>query len=572
MAKKKAKGARAKSGGEWKPAWKTPTEGVHPELTGMGLRFTAEYRAAVQASDLIDAIRGVMPILLNLLGDHTVELEVGKALPSAHGCGLEFDDSGYRCTVKCMLAELTHAEPWRVLAENFEGGVHGICASRGGGKTLRRIWSIAWDGLDASGSIRNLGGGCFFSFTVEAQHVVPGGADDWSHWSVRAKPQLSKKERLTSWQGLMETFFEASSTVAGFVQGGGELTHVRRVRFGSGHEVLSRLGHSRVLSALQLPRQADDLRIVVPTAATVLGPDQCARLGGAEAVVARAHSESASHDEDTVWGLRVKKLGSGMLIQFESIGEWIENDSPDFEYELLWVMSLLNEAGLLKQINATTKSEVAEHFADERRLLVEEQNLIIGMGLGSRLKSDSKVIRDSAAGDAPFTPPTARPACVCSARSVIEDCPDDEFVRENVVCWRVRPREGPVDAGLTVYARHSAELGQLIAPVLVGSLDAERAALAFHPRVHGYDAMCEAAESPEGKRREASYGRLKQAVCAKCQCRVFQVWAALEYPDDLEEGDLGAGAKVEEWFSWFWLVTKCASCGEVQAVVDHECA
>lgn len=563
MAKKKMRKA---SGGEWRPAWTTETSGNQPELRGLGFRLAAVNREQENPEDTFGAAcRTVLPALLNLLGDHMVEVELGKPKPEVWKSGFEFRQQQYSQSVELKLSELVRPETWARMRKLFDGGIGTMRASRGGGSSRHEVWSIDVSPhmffVDAHEFNRLV-----WTLTVAAEHVEPAQQDNWQE-SAEAHQihAIGARDRDKCWQGLIETFFETADKFPGFLRGEGGLVRLESRGTTAGDRVALCSSDERMLAALRVLLGGDELSVVLPTAVTVLGPEQCKRLGGAEAIVAKARMEEAAYTEQSDWGLRVTKLGSSVLLQFSDVNDWVYgNDRCTDRPSMAWVLSLLHGGGLLAQAGPQVTADAEKYSAWKRSRLRGQDDVGADASGLNAMENSSR--------SAKMTLPKGRPSIVRSERSVIEDCPDDEFVRENVVCWRVRPREGAVDAGLTVYARHSAELGRLIAPALVGSLDAERAALAFHPRVHGYDAMCEVAEVPEGKRREASYGRLKQAVCAKCQCRVFQVWAALEYPDDLEEGDLGAGAKVEEWFSWFWLVTKCASCGEVQTVVDHECA
>lgn len=564
MAKKKARKA---SGSEWKPSWKTETAGFQPELRGLGFRLSGVVRAGQQPTDAFESVcRTLFPILLNLLGDHMVELDVGRPTRKAWEINFAFRQHEYGQSAELRLSELVKPETWVRMAELFDGGIGALTAFRGGGALRHEVWSIGVSQYMHFAIARD-DKKDVWTLNVAAEHIEPL-VPDWWHApeGPRAHTPLSEDDRMWSWQGLIETFFSAVSVLPGFIRGEGGLVRRRSCRRTFGDEVAQLTSDEQMLAHLRVLLNTDDLAIVLPSAATVLGPEQCQRLGGADEIVAKAQADLIAGSEQCAWGdLRVMRIQSSVLIQFSDVTAWVDpRGGTAVVASFNWVMSLLRSGGLLVQVGPAV-SKSAEEYVSWKRSIVE-RNRAEDAALRQRGDEHELLTPTSAAL------PTSRPACVRSASSIIEDCPDKELAGGGLVCWRVRPREGPVDAGLTVYARHSAELGQLIAPVLVGSLDAERAALAFHPRVHGYDAMCEAAESPEGKRREASYGRLKQAVCKGCQSRVFHVWAALEYPDDLEEGDVGAEARVEEWFSWFWLVTRCASCGEVQTVVDHECA
>jgi hypothetical protein len=120
-------------------------------------------------------------------------------------------------------------------------------------------------------------------------------------------------------------------------------------------------------------------------------------------------------------------------------------------------------------------------------------------------------------------------------------------------------------AATTVFGVQRKDL-TFVSPICLGSPDQQRAWFTFNDAIHGYDGEMfpDLSRSPRA---------LRQLVCPTCSGRLFECSAVFEYPCDregLEEDDLWA--RREDFFTWFYLVARCAACGWQRTVASVECA
>lgn len=119
---------------------------------------------------------------------------------------------------------------------------------------------------------------------------------------------------------------------------------------------------------------------------------------------------------------------------------------------------------------------------------------------------------------------------------------------------------------LAVFGASSRDTTTLHGPLLFGSAKRERAAAAFNPAKDGYDGELSGADADDTPRR------LKQFACPRCDGRSFNLRAALEYPDDLDDLEESHRARAEDFFTWLWIIGRCPACAWEGIIADHECA
>jgi hypothetical protein len=106
-----------------------------------------------------------------------------------------------------------------------------------------------------------------------------------------------------------------------------------------------------------------------------------------------------------------------------------------------------------------------------------------------------------------------------------------------------------------------------------------RSGVIFDDRRHGYNVMIgviELGTAESGRPREPDGGVPAEHACPGCGARVAEVWARFEHCnescDDSFAAELQTDGREQDYFSWFTLVGRCESCGQVTTVSEAECA
>jgi hypothetical protein len=138
------------------------------------------------------------------------------------------------------------------------------------------------------------------------------------------------------------------------------------------------------------------------------------------------------------------------------------------------------------------------------------------------------------------------------------DCTTEFWIRPNTR-----------DEAFAVYGTPMRDTNQLGSPIRVGAVRRERAAFTFDMESDGWDGEFSTRE----RLLRPHPRRTKQFVCPECQGRMFKLRAAFEYPLDGElASDKAAWSHRQDYFTWFWLLARCAACDWRGTVGDCECA
>jgi hypothetical protein len=89
--------------------------------------------------------------------------------------------------------------------------------------------------------------------------------------------------------------------------------------------------------------------------------------------------------------------------------------------------------------------------------------------------------------------------------------------------------------------------------------------------VHGYDA-----ELGHGSCTGRGKGGRNRFSCPKCRPSSMEVYVRFEYPDDLLDDEFDSfedfRGREQDLFTWFTLLGRCTTCGELIGISDLECA
>lgn len=513
--------------------WKGPPLGndLYSPLLHLALR--ADFRGAHKSHSNVPEF---LAFVADLLGDHRAEFYTSFLAPRAWATDLPWRQKYHGAALTMPLSTFAEPRTWRLVLDLADGQYWQISARRGGGAKRHVVWTMGQE-WRRFGSIDGL------DFLLSARHI-------------------SDRSRV---HDLAAAFF-AAVAADGAIGGCGEVVQTDSPEFMNWYPTDDCSGRS-LLDLLQLEEyNRQGPRLAAPRLMTLLTTPQLERLGGLDSLVARAKSAGlricCEKPPYCTIGMRHPEIVFGAL----PAGAWLavkdlqtlsfslaHGGGPDCPSSMLWLFDELRQADLLV---ATGPPLFPAHRDLECRRLAEYER-------HSSVRPRSESRKDDQASRLAYLR-SHPPRCV-RTRAVLETKPPAGLSAE-AICFRLDPQA--LSKALTIYGRATRGEGMLGSPVLVGSLEVDRAALYFDSRIHGFDGE----NSPPAPEKARPIGRLKQLVCPKCGGRLFHVWAAFE-PDDEGQGTPVSGRpRPEDLFTWFWLHAKCAACRWRDTVTDVECA
>lgn len=512
--------------------WKGPPLGndLYSPLVHLALRADFRGRHASHPN-----VPGFLALIADVLGDHRAEFYTSALAPRAWATDLPWRQKYHGAALTMPLSKFTEPGTWGLVLELTDGEGWRMCARRGGGSKRHVVWTLGQE-WRTFGSIDGL------DFLLSARHVDRTRVHD-----------------------LAAAFF-AAVAAEGAIGGWGEVVQTDSPEFMSWYPTDDCTGRS-FLHRLQLEEyNRQGPRLATPRLMTLLTAPQLERLGGLDSLVARAKSAGlrvcCGKPPYCTIGMRHPEIVFGAL----SAGAWIavkdlqtlslslaHGSCPDCPPSALWLFDELRRADLLV---ATGPPLFPAHRELESRMLAEfERQSAVRPRNGSRADDPAKRLAYLRSHP---------PRCI-RTRAVLETKPPQGLSAETL-CFRLDPPA--LSKALTVYGRAIRGENMLGSPVLVGSLELDRAALYFDSRIHGVDGE----NTPPVPEHARPIGRLKQLVCPKCGGRLFHVWAAFEPDDEGSATPVSERPRPEDQFTWFWLHAECAACRWSDTVTDVECA
>jgi|GEM_PF-5332693 len=444
----------------------------------------------------------------------------------------------YSWELAISVEQIRNERVWRLVLEDTKDSLSEVASFRGGGASRHMLWSI------------NLGHSNEFSFQLAK--LLPTTDDT----------DADENAVLDVWR----TYFRVVGTSPA-IFGDGRLVRVSSDIRGSWDiDYPDNFADAYTDHLFGVAKDHGWFGIPAVTPTTYLGGAIVKRLGGVRALRARfdamcddAIAAGSIDPEFPATMPRAPEVcGNGMLAMYASG----VSDTSALRYELhdtaaqrllWWLMDELIAANLFLPARTGRIAE-ANRLTREYRAKVASGEI---NEPGSRTVDSARSIAEYAGMIR-----TLQPRCVTQGQ-VAKDCP--KRFAPNRVIWRI---------GNLLHSAHPVygvavkkDPTALAAPILVGSLRPERAALHFDTMIHGWD----------GQQNHArpSRRRLTQFECPSCRGRLFKTWAAFEHdgsPSELPVDDPENCPNPQDYFTWFTLVTKCVACGETGMTCDEECA
>lgn len=518
--------------------WKSPPQGYPYTNPLHFLRVRADYQPDTAA--FVPHLTHLFRQLVDLLGDHAVDIHA-SIRPEAWKTDIPWRQVTYGNDLTLPLSALCRPSYWRRIlkCQRDETDQPWIRAYRGGGKYRHLVWNLG-NGY--------CGGNRMAELLLAARHV-----------HERRSRAL---ERLIL--DFLATVASHASMVGGFAE-----------RYVAHHANIVTIGGVPALSYdrwMNESLRSDEyevggLQIPNPHWLTVLTPDQLAALGGGEALMSRAQAagEAWAHTNEVPSGTkispiaRIEPLPKGaaavVLIDTHDAILWRAEvfDGPLSEPPMLWFTQELAKAGLLA---ASRHDRFDRYVARTReRVTTSDPHPVRARRISATARRKHNEYLQS-----------HPPRCIQSSGEYTVAFPLKQRFADNAICFQLKPSN--LARGMPIYGAVIAEKNAVLgSPLLVGALTRDRAVLAFDDRIHGFDGEQNEA-APE---RARLLGALKQLQCPKCAARLFEAWAIFETlnadPDEWPKPD-----HPEDYFTWFWLVARCASCKWSKTVADIECA
>jgi hypothetical protein len=497
-------------------AWNSPPAGYTDHDPRLMLCLEAEFDTEPSFGQL--RLWLVLAQLSALLGDHRVTLSSHAGAKHLFRTRFPWRSAPYRTELEGLLSWFADERIWDPLRVAWPNPWE-FTASRGGGKALHTVWRLQHTPVSPVGPAT-------LRLDIKARHV--------------------RENQISDLRALAVEFFRAASG-AGAYYGRGDLLHER-----GRYEPPS--FHNTAFAELW----ASSARRSAPLVPWVyrfnlLGPTRAARVGGAEPFL--EPSKRITCD------IRTEPMGDGLLVIAHPMhpyqlgsGPLAPEDLADSQFGSQWVLARFARAGMLAVQNMDW---LESHISKEEECKREAK--------AARARGRPKRPR-------PLTDwlPRLRsrpPRCIRAVALPATDPLPAKLARQihaSTTQFAIRP---PADhPGHTLYGRPGRGPTTLSSPIRAGSLNPDRAVFTFDTLRDGWDG----AQSTDEVR--PTKVRLRQLVCPACDSRHFHLRAIFEYPDDLDTLGPEEKAHAEDFFTWSWLIARCASCSWQGIVADIECA
>lgn len=499
-------------------SWKGPPSGYPDRDPRVWLQLRSWFAEAPEAQRLRPWV--LFERLRDFFGDHRVELHsVGEA-HKLFRTSDPWESSRYSVRLRTTLARLGEERAWESLGAALTTWLS-IGADRGGGAHRHQVWMF-----DFRPWVRDHS--ATMALFIAGRHIADSA--------------------LGECRALVRTFFEVS--------------HNAGATYGNGNFVVKEPGSlltcvdpELITDTLQTP--GDFWRTTVPWvyAFNLFGPDHLKRLGPIQ-----QDFQILDSINDTPI---MEEIGDALLVIERDIESCLIRAGAGDDGHLWiqtftwkWLLARCAKAGMLALQNM-------DWLEDERRRIEEyqrQQALLRQRGREEQRKR--RTARSTwQARLTPNPPRFLRGIAVPVGRDSIGGrAGHGEHLRT-----QFNIRIPNADRALTLYGAAGMGTPLLVSPIRAGSPDAERAAFEFNLLRDGWDG------EHAGEVRPPRV-RLRQWRCRACEGRHFHLAAAFEYPEDLDDLEPDQKKRPEDFFTWFWLLARCAACGLEDLAADIECA
>lgn len=520
--------------------WRSPAQGWESSQPDLELRLETYYRELPDLADL--HAWELMAQLATLLGPHRLELHSHAEAKALYNTPADWRSSGGSSggTLRLSTHDLATEAFWRgVMAPITKDGWR-FTACRGGGATRHRVWSLKMEAYPRSP--------VQLRFNLMLRHVHPSAAPEVQEFALK--------------------FFALAATSGDCVYGRGEL-----LRWEDDEDTIGgSLGAGGTLDRLVKRELWRDAPIVekplVPGAfwANFLGNAHMDKLGSATELRERrlriTTIEGVGYRPKFLTfpnGHCLVLLGPLEAFHLQRTSNWDWNHAHSFAMAATWLTHEYGKAGLLVEQELGWYDRVLRDW--------EEQRAVIAARSAADAADEYSPVQGADAVEYMTYFWQNPPRCVRPVAAVADPKDThDEDNRFHALTTHFYIRPDGHDEAYTVYGRPTRESPLLASPIRIGSPKADRAVFAFDAASDGWDGEW------RDKTLPSPPARMKQLVCPSCQGRLFRLRAAFEYPGDDEGLDDSARERRQDFFTWFWLVARCASCGRRDVVADVECA
>lgn len=527
--------------GEKGEGWKSPPAGwSNANRDGM-LLLRAYAAEGTDELTMWSAAPGIVAAIQKPLGAHPCVVAASSVNPAVWERTTPWEQADYGFRAKCGTNDLATPDQWRERVMRWMDCPTSVQAFRGGGANRHAVWTLTADRSR-------------IDILLALRHVHP------------------------KWEKQLHTFivacFRAVDRTAGLWYGSGDF-------FGKDEGDCSMFAPFASVDRYIADSFASEAwkrgEPVVPGARPInaLGGEIVKRLGGHAALAARMKdAKSAARPDDFEASLtRLKhgsmlRLGGSFAWLFDGRGSLFSAHPVWVGPAYFWLQQEFHAAGLL----AGAQHNMFDRYMQQRRADAERARVAVARNAGVPLPSGARRSSKHAADVAGRR--EQAPSCIRGVAERTTALPGrltashlDGHTRKFAgTIFRVR--SGDMHEAMAIYGRNQRGEDTLGSPILVGSLNPQRAALFFDLRIHGWDGEC----SEPGPAHARPIGKLKQFACPSCAGRLFQTWAAFE-PSEVEELDEPEmQQRPQDFFTWFTLAAACASCQWTGIVASIECA